>query len=80
MILDWQNVAVLLTVLAASFYVARRGWSRLRSFGLRKGEAPIDSLAPSCGSCAGNRKTKTAPTINVLVQIKRPRTTSRRAN
>ncbi|MGI8995791.1 MAG: hypothetical protein ACR2GW_03870, partial [Pyrinomonadaceae bacterium] len=68
MILDWQNVAVILIVLAAVCYVGRRGWRRLRSFVLRKGEGKIDSLAASCGSCAGNQKPKNVRPLNVLVQ------------
>ena len=77
MIFDWQNVAVILIVLAAISYVGRCGWRRLRSFVLRKGG---DSPAASCGSCAGNQKPQNARPLNVLVQIDRSRTTSRRTN
>ena len=44
---DWQMVAVVLVVAGAFLYVARRAWSRLRSFG-KKGGA---SCSTGCGNC-----------------------------
>ena len=66
---DWQTIAAALVVLAASLYVARRAWARLRS--MRAGaKSTLD-----CGSCASGdaKPPSSAPQATVLVQIGRPR-------
>ena len=63
---DWQNVAVLLIVLAALAYVARRGWARVRSMRARAGAS--SSCATGCGSC-GTEERAPQPRATVLVQI-----------
>jgi hypothetical protein len=58
MLIDWQNVVVLLLVLAALAYVGRRGWARVRSLGARgKDDA---ACATGCGSCGGHAHEATA--------------------
>jgi hypothetical protein len=66
--MDWQNVAVVLVVAAALLYVARRGLSRLRSFGAGRGGGA--SCATGCGKC-GEETGPPVPAGSVLVQIKR---------
>ena len=68
MLADWQNIAVLLIVLAALVYVGRRGWARLRALLRRAGDE--SACATGCGSC-GPREQPTEPRANVLVQIGR---------
>lgn len=64
--LDWQNTAVALIVLAALLYVARRGLSRLRSF------RASSSCATGCGKCGESEK-QAKPAGSTLIQIKRAR-------
>jgi hypothetical protein len=47
--LDWQTIAVALIIAFAGFYVARRGFARLRSFSTKKGAGA--SCATGCGNC-----------------------------
>jgi hypothetical protein len=66
---DWQNIAVLLCVLAALAYVGRRGWARLRTLVGRAGKADT-GCATGCGSC-GPAQVAPPPQAKVLVQIGR---------
>jgi hypothetical protein len=72
--IDWQTVTVALIVLVAAVYVARRGWTRLRSFRMAGG-----SPARPCGGCDEGQKTAEAP-AKVLVQINRSNPTTARRN
>ena len=73
---DWQTIAVILIILAALAYVARRALARLRSFRLSKrGAAPACSTG--CGSC-GEVKEQTRP-VPSIVQITSSKAQSRRA-
>ena len=75
MFADWQNLAVLLIVLAALAYVARRGWARLRGLWGR-GDAG-STCATGCGTC-GDEKQAAPPTqATVLVQIGRAKSQGR---
>ncbi len=68
MLIDWQNIAVLLIVLAALGYVGRRGWARLRSFRARG--ANDAACAAGCGSC-GPGPGLAQPAGARIVQIER---------
>ncbi|PYS89460.1 MAG: hypothetical protein DMF64_17720 [Acidobacteria bacterium] len=68
MLLDWQNIAVLLIVLAACVYVGRRGWARLRSFQARRAEDA--GCATGCGSCGSEPRTL-QPQAKLLIQLGR---------
>jgi hypothetical protein len=68
MLIDWQNIAVVVIVLAACVYVGRRGWARLRSFQARR--ANDTGCATGCGSC-GSEPRVPQPQAKVLVQIGR---------
>ena len=48
----WQNIAVGIVLLLALAYVARRGWSRLRSFKAAR-KFSSSSCGDSCG-CSGS--------------------------
>ncbi|MFL6208010.1 MAG: hypothetical protein ACJ74W_04130 [Pyrinomonadaceae bacterium] len=65
---DWQNIAVLLCVLAALAYVGRRGWARLRTLVGRAGKGGA-GCATGCGSCGPVQAAP--PQAKVLVQIGR---------
>lgn len=70
MTLDWQNIAVLLIVLAAAFYVGRRGWARVRSFRARGADEA--ACATGCGSCAATKPTEARTAAGTtMVQIER---------
>ncbi|MDT7781339.1 MAG: hypothetical protein QOC99_3851 [Acidobacteriota bacterium] len=47
---DWQTIAVALIIAFAGFYVARRGFARLRSFSTKK-KGGGASCATGCGNC-----------------------------
>jgi hypothetical protein len=49
--IDWQTIAVVLIILAASFYVAWRGLMRLRSM-------KDSSCETGCGKCESSPTTK----------------------
>jgi hypothetical protein len=66
---DWQNIAVLLCVLAALAYVGRRGWARLRTLVVRDGKEGA-GCATGCGSCGPAQGTPQTQ-AKVLVQIGR---------
>jgi hypothetical protein len=69
MTVDWQNVAVLLIVLAALVYVGRRALARLRGL-LGRGKTDA-SCATGCGACGTMEATQTP--ANSVVQITRTR-------
>jgi hypothetical protein len=46
--IDWQTLLVASVLFAASLYVGRRGWLRIRSLMISK---PMQS--PACGGCSG---------------------------
>ncbi len=73
--MDWQTVIVVLIILAALAYIARRGFSRLNSFRANKNNA---SCATGCGSCGGEKSTpnpaKVLVSIDRLNTLKRPNT------
>jgi hypothetical protein len=71
---DWQTISVALIILAASLYVGRLAWIRLRSFRASRGNA--DSCETGCGSCGNNQK-PVATEKTVFVEISRLRTSSR---
>jgi hypothetical protein len=75
--LEWQNVLVGLILLAAVFYVARRGLQRLRSFRASRGSGSAP-CATGCGSCGESRKPSNTPRT-VFVEIGRSKTLSRRS-
>ncbi len=68
MLADWQNIAVLLIVLATLAYVGRRGWARLRSFRARG--ANDATCATGCGGC-GTGPANAPPAGRTIVQIER---------
>lgn len=72
--IDWQTIAVVLIVLAAAAYIARRGWHRLRSFRASR-MSDAASCATGCGKCSGTKETTTPRTI--LVGISRTKSSSR---
>lgn len=74
---DWQTVAVVLIILAALVYTARRGLGRLRSF-RTAGAGGAASCETNCGSCGGESQAA-AKRTPVLVQINSSATVSRRA-
>lgn len=51
--MDWQTIIVALIILAASFFVARRVWSRIRSM-----NAKGDSCETGCGKCGTTAATQ----------------------
>jgi hypothetical protein len=71
---DWQTIAVALIILAALFYVVRRGLARLRSF--RLSAKTGGACATGCGKC-GEEEAPARP-ANVLVQIGSSKTARRR--
>ena len=77
MTFDWQTIAVVILILAASAYVARRGIARLRSFGVGRKPATT-SCEVDCGSC-GDASTQAGRTqAQTLVKIVSSRTTRRK--
>jgi len=73
---DWQTVAVWLIILAALAYVARRGWMRLHSFRASgKAETPC---ASGCGSCGTEKMTARTLATQVLVQLNRSHSATKR--
>lgn len=70
---DWQTAAVILIVLAATLYVGRSAWQRLRSM---RGRGAVS--LPACSGCEGEKVKHTAPAPKVLVQIGGSRATRRR--
>jgi hypothetical protein len=74
---DWQTIAVILILLAASFYVGRRAIERLRSLGSND-KSIKPSCATGCGDgCRENEKAITN-TAQTFVQIGRLEPGSRR--
>lgn len=73
---DWQLVAAALIVGVAAIYVARRGWSRARTFLAAKGSTASGAACSGCDSSSPKR----APAANrtVFVEIGRPRPTTRK--
>ncbi|HEY0006249.1 MAG TPA: hypothetical protein VGB17_15825 [Pyrinomonadaceae bacterium] len=71
--LNWQAIAVALIILAATTYVARRAWSRLRAF--RAGKSDAASCATGCGSCSTDQRTAAPANTKrtVFVEIGRTR-------
>jgi hypothetical protein len=71
---DWQTIAVVLIIAAASLYVARRALARLRSFRTKGGAG----CSTGCGNCgevdAPLRQT------NVLAQLSRTKGGAGRRN
>jgi hypothetical protein len=76
---DWQNIAVLLVVLAALVYVGRRGLSRVRSL-VGRGQAGAPSCASGCGTC-GDAQPAQQPRVAAkpLVQLTRTQNRSPRS-
>lgn len=72
---DWQTITVALIILAALFYVARRGFARLRSFSLNA-KSNGGTCATGCGKCGGEEAPKRP--ANVLIQIGSSKTAARR--
>jgi hypothetical protein len=70
---DWQTIVVALIILAALFYVGRRGLARLRSFNAAK--AGASSCETGCGKCETSQP---AAPLKTFVQIERSHTSSRR--
>lgn len=68
---DWQNIAVLLIVLAAVLYVGRRGLARLRSFRAGGANDAASSCATGCGGCVTPPATAAQTPRQTLVQIGR---------
>jgi hypothetical protein len=62
---DWQTIVVVLIILAACFFVARRGWFRLRAMNAEDG-----SCETGCGKCETS-STATKSNKKSLVQIVR---------
>jgi hypothetical protein len=71
---DWQTLVVILIVLAASLYVGRMAFNRLRS--MRAGGGSVS--LPACSGCDSEKTKPSAPAPKVLVQIGRQHTTQRR--
>ena len=71
---DWQTIAVVLIILAALAYVARRALSRLRSFRLSKRQG-APSCSTGCGACGeAKQPARTAPTfVRISPSAKTPR-------
>jgi hypothetical protein len=70
---DWQTAAVVLIVLAATLYVGRMAWARVRSM---RGRGTVS--LPACAGCdAGEAKKRDTPTPKVLVQIGRAQSAKR---
>jgi hypothetical protein len=76
MMLNWQNILVGLILLAAVFYVTRRGLQRLRSFRASRGGNDSSACATACGSCGESRKPSTTPRT-VFVEIGRSKAPAR---
>ena len=55
--LDWQNTLVVLILLLACLYLARRGWARLTFF-LGNERESLDCRSETCGGCGTNRPAK----------------------
>ncbi|MBV9958201.1 MAG: FeoB-associated Cys-rich membrane protein [Acidobacteria bacterium] len=64
---DWQTIVVGLIILAALFYVGRRGLTRLRSF--RASKAGAASCETGCGKC--ETSPAVAAPLKTFVQIER---------
>jgi hypothetical protein len=73
---DWQSIVVALIILGALVYVARRGLSRLRSFGMSTKDDGA-GCATGCGKCGEGPVAPTRP-ANVLVQLSSSRANGRR--
>ncbi|HZB44310.1 MAG TPA: FeoB-associated Cys-rich membrane protein [Pyrinomonadaceae bacterium] len=75
---DWQTIAVVLIILAALAYVARRALSRLRSFRLSKRQG-APSCSTGCGACGeAKQPARTAPTfVRISPSAKTPRRRTR---
>jgi hypothetical protein len=71
---DWQTIVVALIILAALFYVGRRGLTRLRSFNAAKAGAA--SCETGCGKCETSQPA--AAPLKTFVQIERSHTSSSR--
>jgi hypothetical protein len=67
MVFDWQAAVVGLVILAASLYIARRAWRKLRS--ALTGQNTEAACASGCGKC-DEARSGTAP-ARTLVQIDR---------
>ena len=67
---DWQNIAVLLIVLAALAYVGRRGLSKWRAMRGR-GESGAPSCAAGCGACGDAAPVEPRSAPKTIVQITR---------
>jgi hypothetical protein len=72
---DWQTIVVALILLAALFYVGRRGLTRLRSFNASKAGAA--SCETGCGKC---ETSQTAAPLKTFVHIERPGRSSPRSS
>ncbi|HEY0546209.1 MAG TPA: FeoB-associated Cys-rich membrane protein [Pyrinomonadaceae bacterium] len=70
---DWQTIIVGLIILAALFYVGRRGLTRLRSFNAAKAGAA--SCETGCGKC---ETSQAATSLKTFVHIERSTTSPRR--
>ena len=71
--LDWQTTAVILIVLAALAYVARRALARLRSFRLSRGQG-APACSTGCGACGEAKpETRTAPPVVQITSSRTPR-------
>ena len=70
MFVDWQNIAVLLIVLAALAYVGRRGFGKLRAMRGR-GTVSAPSCAAGCGTCGDAPPIEPRSAPKTIVQITR---------
>ncbi len=78
---DWQTITVALIVLCAVAYVARRGWSRLRSFRATDNGNHENSCATGCGGCGSDKpQAATVAPAKVLVQISHTGSAARAAD
>ena len=75
---DWQTIVVVLIILAALAYVARRALSRLRSFRLSKRQG-APACSTGCGACGEAKpETRAAPLVVQITPSKNlPRRTAR---
>lgn len=62
--IDWQTIVVVLIILAALFFVARRGFLRIRSM-----KANDTSCETGCGKCESNSATH--KNKRTIIQISR---------
>ncbi|MDT7543046.1 MAG: hypothetical protein QOE33_2950 [Acidobacteriota bacterium] len=70
---DWQTMAVVLIVLAATFYIGRMVWARVRSM---QGRGSMS--LPACSGCDAKPVKSDTPEPKVLVQIGSARPARRR--